>query len=107
MAISDDALRAVAKNATRHLVEADQHYKAARFPSATASAVLSIEEAGKLSLLATHGFVPKVKRHAAHAMLFVGLLKALGSWGWTVEWAKIIRGEVDHADLGLTARGAE
>jgi AbiV len=104
MAVSDASLRAIAVNAVRHLLEADQHYKAGRFPSATTSAVLSIEEAGKLSFLTAHGFVPKVKRHAAHAMLFLGLLKALGSWGWTADWAKIIRGEADPADLGLTAQ---
>jgi hypothetical protein len=104
MPVSDAALRAIAANAVRHLLEADQHYKAARFPSATASAVLSIEEAGKLSLLVAHGSAPKQKRHAVHTVLFVALLKTLGSWGWMSEWRKIIRGEANLADLRLTAQ---
>jgi len=103
--VSDAALRAIAANAVRHLLEADLHYKARRFPSATASAVLSIEEAGKLSYLQVHGPVPKkVKRHAAHAMFFVGLLKALGSWDLSAEWIKIVRDGANPADLGLTVR---
>jgi len=73
MTVSDAALKAVAANSVRHLLEADQHYKARRYPSATASAVLSIEEAGKLSFITAHESVPKEKRHVAHAMLFVAL----------------------------------
>jgi hypothetical protein len=103
-AISDAALKAVAANAFRHLLEADQHYKAARFPSAIASAVLSIEEAGKLSFLGTLGHAPKEKRHATHAILFVGLLKALGSWSWTAEWVKFYMSGANPADAGLSAQ---
>ena len=103
-AISDAALKAVAANAFRHLLEADQHYKAARFPSAIASAVLSIEEAGKLSFLGTHGHAPKEKRHAAHTVLFLGLLKALGSWSWTAEWVKFYMSGANPADVGLSAQ---
>jgi hypothetical protein len=104
MTVTDAALRAVAANATRHLFEADQHYKDRRYPSATASAVLSIEEAGKLSYITAHGSVPKEKRHAAHAMLFVALLKGLAQWDWTAEWARTIREGADLTQLGLTAR---
>jgi hypothetical protein len=104
MTASDAALKAVAANAVRHLLEADQHYKARRYPSSTASAVLSIEEAGKLSFITAHGSVPKEKRHAAHAMLFVALLKGLGQWNWYAEWTKIVHGEVDLTHLGLTTR---
>lgn len=104
MTVSDATLRAIAANAVRHLLEADQHYKAGRFPSATASAVLSIEEAGKLSHAAAQGSLPKEKRHAAHAILFVGVLKVCASWGWSAEWAKFIRGEFDPAALGLSAQ---
>lgn len=101
-AVSDAALKAVSANAARHLLEADQHYKAKRYPSATASAVLSIEEAGKLNLLTIQGSTPKRKRHASHAMLFVALLKGIGSWRWIAEWTKILRGEALRADLELT-----
>jgi len=74
----------------RHLIEADQHDKASRFPSAIASAVLSIEEAGKLSVRTVQEFVPKEKRHATHAALFIALLNALKDWNWSAEWATII-----------------
>jgi hypothetical protein len=103
-AVSDATLKAIAANAFRHLLEADQHYKAGRFPGAIVSAVLSIEEAGKLSLIVAHGSAPKEKRHAAHAMLFLGLLKALGSWGWTAEWVKFYMSGTNPAELELTAQ---
>jgi AbiV len=92
-AATDAALRAVAANTVRHLLEADQHYKARRYPSATASAVLSIEESGKLAFLAATGSAPKAKgrrRHALHSILFVALLKTFGSPGW--DWRKILAG---------------
>jgi AbiV family abortive infection protein len=59
MAVSEGALKAVAANAVRHLIEADQHYKAGRYPSATVSAAISIEEIGKLGFLAATGSSPK------------------------------------------------
>lgn len=101
-AVSDAAIQAVAANAARHLLEADQHYKAGRFPSATASAVLSIEEAGKLNLLTILGSTPKKKRHASHAALFIALLKAVGSWRWFAEWTKLLQGETQFSDVELT-----
>jgi hypothetical protein len=64
--VSDAALRAVGTNALRHLLEADQHYKAGRYASATASAVLSIEGSGKLGFLAATGSMPKAKGAARH-----------------------------------------
>lgn len=100
--VSDAAIKAVSANAARHLLEADLHYKAQRFPSAAASAVLSIEEAGKLNFLTIQGRTPKRRRHASHAMLFVSLLKAFGSWRWVAEWTKILRGEAAPAELELT-----
>lgn len=101
-AVSDAVVRAIAANAARHLLEADQHYKAQRFPSSTTSAVLSIEEAGKLNLLTIQGSTPRRKRHASHAMLFVAMLKGVSSWSWIAEWTKILRGESLPADLKLT-----
>lgn len=100
--VSDAVIQAVSTNAARHLLEADQHYRAGRFPSSVASAVLSIEEAGKLTLLTIQGWTPKRKRHASHAMLFVALLKGVGSWRWIAEWTEILRGEAPLAELKLT-----
>ncbi len=91
MAVTDEAVWAVAKNAARHLVEANQHYAAKRFASAVASAVYAVEETGKMSFLVTGGESPKGKRHAAHAMLFFALAKIIVNWNWTREWAVILR----------------
>ena len=92
MTVADEAVWAVAKNAARHLVEANQHYSAKRFASALASAVLAIEETGKISHLVSFGESPKSKRHAAHTMVFFALLKVVTDWNWTSEWARILRG---------------
>lgn len=94
MIISDAALKAVAANALRHLLEADQHYKARRYPSATAAAVLSIEESGKLAFLVCNGFMPKAKgssRHAMHAALFVALVRMYSpDSAWIRDWRKVL-----------------
>jgi hypothetical protein len=92
MPVTDEALWAVAKNAARHLIEANQHHGAKRFASAVPSAVYAIEETGKMAYLHTWGESPKSKRHATHTMLFFALLKAASSWKWTWEWARILRG---------------
>jgi|HubBroStandDraft_1064217.scaffolds.fasta_scaffold285855_1 hypothetical protein len=106
MAVNNAALGAVAANAMRHLIEADQHYKARRYPSATASAVLSIEETGKLAFFMFTGSPPKGKGHAKHAMhtvLFVALLKTVSSFGWSNDWRQILR-EGNTPDAALTAQ---
>jgi hypothetical protein len=90
MAVTDEALWAVAKNAARHLIEANQHYSGKRSASSVASAVYAIEETGKMAFLNARGESPKNKKHATHAMLFWALLKAATSWTW--EWARILRG---------------
>jgi hypothetical protein len=90
MAVTDEALWAVAKNAIRHLIEANEHYKGQRAASALASAVFAVEETGKMSLLAFHGETPKTKKHAAQAILFYALIR-VASWGWTWEWAKLLQ----------------
>lgn len=102
--VSDAALQAVAANALRHLLEADEHYKAERFAGAVASAVLSIEEAGKLSLITVQGSAPREKKHATHAIIFLVLLKGIESWGWTAEWAKLYMTGANPAEVGLTAQ---
>jgi hypothetical protein len=101
MPVTDEALWAVAKNAARHLIEANQHYSGKRFASAVASAAYAIEESGKMSYLVTWGETPKSKRHAAHSMLFVALAKAITEWKWTWEWAQILRNGL-AADAVLT-----
>ena len=91
MTVADEAVWAVAKNAARHLAEANQHYSAKRFASALASAVLAIEETGKISHLVSFGESPKSKRHAAHTMVFFALLKV-----WV--WPCCRRGRLDLCD---------
>ena len=94
MAVTDAALRAVGANAVRHLLEADQHYKAWRYASATASAALSIEETGKFAIILFTGSPPKAKGHAKHAIhtiVFVAALKTVSSFGWSSDWRQILR----------------
>jgi hypothetical protein len=92
MAVTNEAVWAVAKNAARHLIEANQHYKGQRFASALVSAVYAVEETGKMSFLITRGESPKSKRHAAHSIVFFALAKIITDWKWTWEWARILRG---------------
>jgi AbiV family abortive infection protein len=98
--VSDAAFRAVGANAVRHLLEADQHYKAGRYPSATASAVLSIEESGKLAFLVSTGSMPKARgaaRHAMHAALFLAVARMFASdSAWVSDWRKMLHeGELE------------
>jgi AbiV len=101
MAVTDEAVWAVAKNASRHLVEANQHYTGKRFASAVASAVYAIEETGKLSFLATGSESVTSKKHAAHTLSFFALLKVAANWNWTWEWAQILRNGLSP-DAALT-----
>ena len=79
-AVSNAALWAVAQNSIRHLVEADDHFKKQRYASVLASAVLSIEETGKLHFLAFMG--KSFDKHQHNALIFGpghdDPLKALG-----------------------------
>lgn len=103
--VPDATLKAVATNVVRHLCEADQHYKAARFASATSSAVLCIEEAGKLAFLLTQGSVPKRgDKHVWNSILFIALASSIGSWGCISEWRTILRCEEDPTKLDLTSQ---
>jgi hypothetical protein len=86
------ATLAVAKNAARHLIEANQHYRADRFASAVASAIFAIEETGKLSILVTGGKRPKSnQRHAAHAITFYAFARLVEDWQWSMEWQRLLR----------------
>jgi AbiV len=103
--VPDATLKAVATNVVRHLCEADQHYKAARFASATSSAVLCIEEAGKLAFLLTQGSVPKRgDKHVWNSILFIALASSIGSWDCISEWRTILRCEEDPTKLDLTSQ---
>lgn len=85
-------LIAVAKNAARHLIEANQHHSGQRYASAVTSAIFAIEEAGKLSILTIGGKLPKSnKRHATHAILYYAFLRLAEDWQWTMEWQPILR----------------
>lgn len=106
MPASDAALRALISNAARHLLEADQHYKGGRYPSATASAVLSIEETGKLSFLALSGKVAKEQRHRMHALIFIAVAKGLSQLPELSKWQSIIK-QGKNAAAELTARKQE
>jgi hypothetical protein len=108
MAVSDAALRAVAANAVRHVREADQHYKAGRYPSATASAVLSIEESGKLGFLAGTDSAPRIKgymKHGLHATLFFALLEVITPSNVASEWGAMLR-DGNTSDLTLQQQQA-
>ena len=102
--VSPTALIAVAKNAARHLIEANQHYIGERYPSAVCSAVFAIEEAGKFTILSNGGQKPKSnQRHASHAMMFYGLSRVLEDWQWSMEWQPILR-KGWTSDVMLTER---
>lgn len=95
---------AVAKNAARHLVEANQHYNGQRFASAVASAIFAIEETGKLSILVTGGEPPKSnKRHTAHAIAFYTFSRLAEDWQWSMEWQSMLRNGWTP-DITLTER---
>lgn len=63
MAASDAVLSAIARNALRHLLEADDHFKHQRYASALASAIFSIET-GHCAMLFpfTRGFFYSLSR---------------------------------------------
>jgi hypothetical protein len=101
---SPTALIAVAKNAARHLIEANQHYVGERYPSAVCSAVFAIEETGKFSILSSGKPLPKSnKRHAVHAFMFYGISRVLEDWQWSMEWQPILR-KGWTSDVVLTER---
>lgn len=105
--VPEAALKAVATNSLRHLVEANQHVKAANFPSAMSSVVLSIEEAGKLGFLASTGAVPtRGNKHATNSILFFALLAVVEglTTGGAQDWRAILRCEDNQPDLALTPR---
>jgi AbiV len=105
VSVPEGALKALAANAIRHLIEANDHFKAGRYSSAQASVVLSIEESGKLGFLAGTGTTfTKGNRHAIHSILFVALLAVLEGLPQGSEWRPILRCEETPGDLNLTSR---
>ena len=89
MVVSDSALRAVAANAARHLIEGEQHLRAGRYPSAVASAILSAEETGKIAVLLS-GDAPKKHKHAIHGFFVMSMLSWLEGHNARAAWAKLI-----------------
>jgi hypothetical protein len=86
------ALVAVACNAARHLIEANEHYNEHRYASAVSSAIFAIEETGKLAIHSVGGEAPKSnKRHAAHALLFYALGRLSQDFQSMLEWQPILR----------------
>jgi hypothetical protein len=67
--VSDAALNAVAANALRHLLEADQQYIARRYAERDGFCRAVIQERGKLAFLASTGFDTQGQRalKARHA----------------------------------------
>jgi AbiV family abortive infection protein len=86
------ALMAIARNAARHLVEANQHYSGQRYPSALTSAIFAIEETGKLAIHSIGGEAPKSnQRHARHAILFYAMARMAEDLPSMLEWQRILR----------------
>ena len=86
------ALMAIARNAARHLVEANQHYSGQRYPSALTSAIFAIEETGKLAIHSVGGEPPKSnQRHARHAILFYAMARMAEDLPSMLEWQPILR----------------
>jgi hypothetical protein len=90
-AVSDAALWAVAQNAIRHLIEADEHFKKQRYASSLASAVLSVEETGKLHFLAFCGKTFEGNKHKGHQIIFVAALNLLAELPKTAPWQRILK----------------
>ena len=44
------------------------------------------------------------RRAATHAIIFLALLKGMGSWNWTAEWVKFYMSGENPAEVGLTAQ---
>jgi AbiV family abortive infection protein len=87
--VSDAALEAVARNALRHFIEADEHFKKQRFASAFASAIFSIEETGKLISLAVTGV--RKQTHREKQLMFIALLKFVTSTNWWSHWRAMLK----------------
>jgi hypothetical protein len=101
-AVSDAALWAVAQNSIRHLTEADDHFKKQRYASAFASAVLSIEEAGKANFLLATGKQAEKNSHRVNQLVFIGLLYVLTGLPKDAQWQTILK-EGLQADAALSA----
>jgi hypothetical protein len=101
--VSTPALWAVVRNAIRHLTEADVHYKNSRYPSALASAVLSIEEAGKAITCMAHGKdIESGNRHVIHQMPFVAVVTVLMKLQTVAKWQSILKnGLAPDADVPI------
>jgi hypothetical protein len=89
MKVPDVALVAVAKNSIRHANEADDHFKNQRFASGLSSAVLSIEETGKLFFLASTG--KNITKHPIKQLPYALLLTLAEQAQWIFYWQNILK----------------
>lgn len=104
MTISNGMMRALAVNAVRHLTDADLHLKSGNMPSATSSAVLAIEELGKLCYISAMNDLPPPhlrRHHPTNTLIYVVLLHFVHSLPRNSEWSQILR-EGDKANVPLT-----
>jgi len=88
---SDAVIWAIAQNATRHLIEADEHFKKQRYASALASAVLCIEELGKLHFLALTGRTLKREKHRGHQIPFIAMLAVVSGLPQMAPWQTMLK----------------
>lgn len=96
MPAADAALLAIARNAIRHLIEADDHFKHQRYASALASAVFSIEESGKLGFVRATGKSGKnATNHKLKQLPFLLMLKFAENFGWMAQWQRILKEGLD------------
>lgn len=93
MTISDATLWAVAQNAIRHILEADEHCKKQRPPSALSAAVMAIEETGKLLFLKAPGRGDQ--NHLMKQAPFVAMLFLACDMGRWVDWQQILKEGLD------------
>jgi hypothetical protein len=87
---SSAALIAIAKNAIRHLKDADEHFKRQQYASSLSAAVLSIEETGKLLFMGITGRLVK-NTHVWKQIPFVTFLKLMTGLQWAADWQKILK----------------
>jgi hypothetical protein len=106
--VSTTTLWAVVRNAIRHLIEADDHFKRDRHASALASAVLSIEEAGKaITCMALGKDIVGRNRHALHQLPFLALITVLMRMPSESKWQSILKdGLAPDAELSAEIKQA-
>lgn len=91
--ISESAFWAVAENSIRLLIEADELFKRHRPASALSTAVLSIEETGKLVFLNATGICEQ--RHRLKQWPFILMLFVCANLGRFSHWQQVLKEGLD------------